>query len=97
MRGRRQVWPKRRARATTTMASRVAEQGPTTLAVLVGRLGGRWAKEMRGEGPPVREVWQQVHAADLDVACGADRVVGLAVVAGWQCVTDVVGIRRRLP
>ena len=67
------------------------------MAVVVGQRQGRWATEIGGACDPAREAQGALQDAGLDVApTGFDHVVGLAVVAGWRCVTSEAGHKQSL-
>ena len=75
----------------------VGQQGPATLAVIVGQHRGRWATEVKGKSLPAREAQRALQDAGLDLEpVGLDRIVGLAVVVGWRCVTGEAGHEQTL-
>ena len=73
-------------------AAMVGQEGPATLAVVVGQRQGRWAREINAARGPAREARRLLQEAGLDLECDSpDRVVGLAAVVGWRCVASEVG------
>ena len=75
----------------------VGQQGPATLAVIVGQHQGRWATEVKGKSRPALAAQRALQDAGLDLEpVGLDRIVGLAVVVGWRCVTGEAGHEQTL-
>ena len=85
--------PKVRRRAgRPAHATQLSKEGPSTLAVIVGQREGRWAREIAGTRKAGQEARRQLQKVGLEVeAAGPDRVVGLAALVGWRCVTGEVG------